>query len=49
MFTIGFSLDDHKIYSSHRRRMNPPEIAELLLSLQRGNSRYAKVYDRKNT
>jgi hypothetical protein len=36
MFTIGFSLDDHKIYSSHRRWMNPAEIVELLLSLQRG-------------
>jgi hypothetical protein len=46
MFTIGFSLDDHKIYSSHRRWMNPAEIAELLLSLQRGEF---KVYDRMNT
>ena len=42
MFTIGFSLDDHKIYSSHRRRMNPAEIAELLLSLQRGEFKICK-------
>jgi hypothetical protein len=42
MFTIGFSLDDHKMYSSHRRWMNPAEIVELLLSLQRGKFKICK-------
>jgi hypothetical protein len=42
MFTIGFSLDDHKMYSSHRRRMNPAEIAELFLSLQRWEFKICK-------
>jgi hypothetical protein len=42
MFTIGFSLDDHKIYPSHRRWINPAEIVELTLSLQRGKFKICK-------